>query len=658
MLINGAAKTGIGIVLGDVGDNTYLCGIDLDSSLDENGSVALWAVRILSVVRSYSEVSPSGRGLKTFFYVDAGAVRSFLERIGVDAAAWGCKRGIPGLSGADHGPAVEVYTAARYFTVTSRLWSIDHQRISLLDEAQLEVLAALVPPPKTGAGTASDGRDTSRSAQAFRAALAMGAASFEEMCERLRSHPDAEIQDWVREKGEASGDRELHRIWDRISQGEGVRLEDFHAYMEQHNYIYAPTRAPWPGGSVNARLGSVPVFIADGTPKLDKKGNPIEIPATNWLDMYRPVEQITWAPGLPMVIKNRLISEGGWIERNNVSCFNLYRPPLLVPGDPREADRWVAHIDKVYPESADHIRYWLAHRVQRPQDKINHALVLGGLQGIGKDTLFEPVKRAVGPWNVAEPSPAQLTGRFNGFVKSVILRISEAHDLGELDRYQFYEHLKVYTAAPPDVLRVDEKNLREYNTLNCCGVIITTNHKTDGIFLPADDRRHYVAWSSLVKEDFTQDYWNDLWSWYDSGGDRHVAAYLAQLDLSDFDPKAPPPKTPAFWDIVNASRAPEDAELADALDLLSTPGVVTLDKVINAAAGDFADWLKDRANRRIIPHRFETCGYVPIRNPNADDGLWKLGSRRVVVYGKASLSFHEQLAAARDLVNPARRRSV
>jgi hypothetical protein len=27
-----------------------------------------------------------------------------------------------------------------------------------------------------------------------------------------------------------------------------------------------------------------------------------------------------------------------------------------------------------------------------------------------------------------------------------------------------------YTAAPPDVLRVDEKHLREYSVPNCCGV--------------------------------------------------------------------------------------------------------------------------------------------------------------------------------------------
>src|SRR6516162_10953850 len=56
--------------------------------------------------------------------------------------------------------------------------------------------------------------------------------------------------------------------------------------------------------------------------------------------------------------------------------------------------------------------------------------------------------------------------------------------------------------------------------------------------------------------------------WYDNGGDRHVAAYLSERDISRFDPKAPPPKTPGFWAIVDANRAPEDAELADVLDRL------------------------------------------------------------------------------------------
>jgi hypothetical protein len=113
----------------------------------------------------------------------------------------------------------------------------------------------------------------------------------------------------------------------------------------------------------------------------------------------------------------------------------------------------------VFGGDDDHIVKYLAHRVQRPQEKINHAFVFGGAQGIGKDTLLEPVKYAVGPWNFAEVSPQQMLGRFNGFLKSVILRVNEARDLGETNRFSFYDPMKAYTAAPPDVLRVDEKNL-------------------------------------------------------------------------------------------------------------------------------------------------------------------------------------------------------
>jgi hypothetical protein len=288
--------------------------------------------------------------------------------------------------------------------------------------------------------------------------------------------------------------------------------------------------------------------------------------------------------------------------------------------------------------------------VQRPHEKVNHALVFGsGDQGIGKDTLLEPVKRAIGPWNFSEASPQQILGRFNGFLKSVILRVNEARDLGDFNRYQFYDHLKPYTAAPPDVLPVDEKNIREYSIFNCVSIIITSNYKTNGLYLPANDRRNFVAWSDCKKEDFVDGYWPRLWKWYDDGGDRHVAAYLAEFDLSSFDPKAPPPKTEAFWDIVNANRTPEDAELADVLDRLGNPPATTILRIANEATDDFQVWLRDRRNRRAIPHRLEACGYLAFRNPDADDGLWKIDNARQTIYAMSSLSVRDRLKATEDL---------
>jgi hypothetical protein len=111
--------------------------------------------------------------------------------------------------------------------------------------------------------------------------------------------------------------------------------------MPRHNYIYVPSCETWPSGSVNARIP--PITVGGGEFKL----------ASLWLDQNKPVEQMTWAPGLPMIIKDRLISQGGWIERNNVSCFNLYRPPAIGLPNPAQAEMWIEHGRKIFPDEID-----------------------------------------------------------------------------------------------------------------------------------------------------------------------------------------------------------------------------------------------------------------------------------------------------------------
>jgi phage/plasmid primase-like uncharacterized protein len=441
----------------------------------------------------------------------------------------------------------------------------------------------------------------------------------------------------------AQGDELAHRVESasvaRISDASLISVDDFYAYMPNHTYIYVHTRDMWPVASVKARLPTM--LGADGK----------RISPAAWLDQHRSVEQMIWLPGSPVVIPDKLASDGGWIDKPGATLFNLYRPPTQTKGDPAQVTRWIDHIHRVYPDDVEHMLHWLAHRVQRPAEKINHALVLGGDQGIGKDTLLEPIKYAVGPWNFIEVSPTQLFGRFNGFVKSVILRVSEARDLGDVDRYAFYDHMKIYTASPPDVLRCDEKNLREHAVFNVCGVIITSNHKSDGIYLPGDDRRHYVAWSTLTKEDFTTDYWQALYRWYhQDGGIGHVAAYLAQMDLSGFDPKAPPAHTTAWHEIVDSNRAPENAELADVLDALGNRPAVTITDIICYANENFAEWLRDRRNSRQIPHRLEAAGYVRVRNAaDKHDGQWKVAGKRQTIYAREELSVRDRIAAAHRL---------
>jgi len=423
-----------------------------------------------------------------------------------------------------------------------------------------------------------------------------------------------------------------------------LELEEFYSCAPENKCIYTPTRDLWYNSSVDARIPPIP------TGNYYQNGKMIYESASDYLAKHRSVEQMTWAPGYPMLIRDRFISNGGIVEYPGCTTFNLYQPPNIKAGDPEKALNFLNHIKKIYPNDFEHLLKWFAQRVQYPGTKINHAIVLGGSQGIGKDTTLEPLRRAVGSWNFHDVTPNQLIGDFNGFLKSIVLRISEAREMGDVDRYGFYEHLKIVTTAPPEVLRINEKNRREYGIMNVCGVVITTNHKAGGIYLPADDRRHYVAWSDCSKDDFKESYWRDLWEWYDNGGFEHVTAYLQTLDISNFDPKEPPPKTAAFWEIVDAGRAPEDAEMADALDKLNNPDAVTIDQVASVASVDFKDWLQERRNRRQIPHRFDTAGYVPVRNDAAKDGLFKIRGKRSVVYAKKDLSKRDRIEATNELI--------
>jgi hypothetical protein len=436
---------------------------------------------------------------------------------------------------------------------------------------------------------------------------------------------------------------------------EAVTLNDFHAFMPMYKFFYKPTRDLWPASSVNSRIP--PVLL---NPEANDPDDQIFIPASTWLARNRPVEQMTWMPGEPVIIADRIVAEGGFIERPGSTIINLYRPPACLPGNPERAQPWLDHVRRVYPDDADHILIWLAHRVQRPGEKINHALLLGGAPGIGKDTILHPVSYAVGSWNFEEISPTHLLGRFNSFIKCVVLRINEARDLGEISSYSFYEHLKPILAAPPETLRIDEKSIREYRVPNVVGVIITSNYKTDGCYLPADDRRHYVAWSDLPAAGepgaLGGDYFERLYRWYDDeGGVRHVAAWLASHSLADFDPKAPPLKTRAFWEIVDAHRSADESEIADAIDKMEEasggkrPTVFSTDRLVLHASPALEAWLRDPKNRRQIPKRLERVGYMRVQNPDTDSRLWKINGRRQAVYGLRTLSERSRIEAAREL---------
>lgn len=410
-----------------------------------------------------------------------------------------------------------------------------------------------------------------------------------------------------------------------------LHVSQFDLWACPDGFIFIPNGELWSAAFVDKRLGSID-----------------NMKPSTWMAQNRAIEGMTWVPGEPRLMTGRLIVKAGWIEHPGARLFNHYTPPVINGGDPREAGRWVELVKFVYPDTWFHLIHWFAHRTQFPGVKINHALVLGGSTRIGKDTIIEPLRHAVGYPNTSAIPPTALLGRFNGFFESVVLIVSEARDLGDINRYQLYDHLKQYIAAPPETILIDKKNVSEYAILNRVGLIFTTNH-LDGLYIPPDDARFHCNWSPRVQDDFTEQFWIEYHNWYAEGGIAHVGAYLRSLDVSLFNPKKPPPHTEAFRDMVDAGRSNETSEFADLIEKLHNPDGVVLTQLIERADLELTLWLKDRKNRKNIGRRLAEIGYKPFRNPDRDDGLWRVQDKSQVVYCRVDISEREKFAAARRL---------
>lgn len=642
----------------------WLLAIDCDGCMEYERPDTLnpWVRALIDRLRSYCEITPSARGIRIF-------VRHSGERFERT------KFKIPEGQG-----SIEIYYGSNHFvTVTNSPYPGTLARIA---EARDEVIStyeelakAQPAEPTAKVYSFSDqakkrGRPSNAQRTDSRLEKTIQDGEFDKFpsrseavhyvaCELVRrgksdeeiiailTDPNNRISEPTREhalgpKDQARKEVEsAHRQIRKAQEAVESALLEFVYYSPGNDFIYSKTGDHWAAIAVDNEVNQVGVIS-------DSKGS--QIRPSSWIMQNRSVATLAWAPGLPPLVDGKLMTQGGWYEAEGKKTWNLYRPPQIrrISGP---VDRWLGLITDRYGEEAtDRITKYFAHRVQCPGSKPSFALVLGGKPGIGKDTLISPLRSAVGEWNFNVISPKDLFEPWTDYLRSVVLLINEAADQGEVNRFMLYEHLKMIEAAPPDVLRVNPKYGARHFIPNVCGVIITTNHRTSALYLPSDDRRHEVYWSSKEPEELEPKWSTEYYGWYESGGYGAIANYLAELDLSGYSVKETPQKTPAFWEMVAMGVSNEDSQLEDVLDDLGHPDVLTVQMLISKADLKFAAWLDDHhKNGRTIRHRLDEAGYGMLRNPWNKKGLWRVGSRTMTLYGKRSVDPAVLLEKARLL---------
>ncbi len=127
-IVNGLGG-GVGIQLGDLGDDFSLGGIDLDTCLGPDGMFEAWAIEVIKRFGSYAEISPSGTGTKVFFKYRTENLPRLRQVLGVSKYGKQFKR----ANGKDHPPAIEVYLGNRYFAITEQRLEWAPDRIVTVD---------------------------------------------------------------------------------------------------------------------------------------------------------------------------------------------------------------------------------------------------------------------------------------------------------------------------------------------------------------------------------------------------------------------------------------------------------------------------------------------------------------------------------------------
>ncbi len=321
---------------------------------------------------------------------------------------------------------------------------------------------------------------------------------------------------------------------------------------------------------------------------------------------------ITYAAG-----ESVLVSRDGEIFGNR---WRDARPPVQA-GD---ITPWLAHCRALVPDASEleHIFNVMAFKLQNPQTKINHAVLHGGDQGCGKDTMWAPFI-----WSVCGPHMKNhglldndtMSSQFGYALESEILILNELKEPDARERRALANKLKPVIAAPPEMLSINRKSLHPYMMANRLFVLAFSND-TVPISLDSQDRRWFCVWSHAPR--MTPDAAAKLWAWYNAGGFAAVGAWLAARDVSAFNAGATPAMTEFKLNLVEHGLSMAESYLVEAMRLkmgefakgvIGSPFHAVCDRLAGAAPAGV------KIPQAALLHSFKEAGWVDLGRVASSD---------------------------------------
>jgi hypothetical protein len=265
-------------------------------------------------------------------------------------------------------------------------------------------------------------------------------------------------------------------------------------------------------------------------------------------------ERIEFMPGEPEITH----------DGDRCRVLNLWRPaPWVVDEQAKEPSVFLEHLAYMLDDdetAIEHVLNFLAHLVQRPQERIGHALLITSeAKGIGKSTLGTVVRRLVGEQNSRVAQTKDLKSSFDGWLMGkLVVQVDEVYEAGNWD---LANKLKPLITEP--TVSANIKYGPQLEIENYARFLMFSNH-TAPLNIEDGDRRYFVFNSKAQPRN--DDYYEALYRSIETPSEMNaIYTFLMKRDLSGFNPYRRPPMTEAKQQIIAESEHPLHTYIIEAV---------------------------------------------------------------------------------------------
>jgi hypothetical protein len=201
------------------------------------------------------------------------------------------------------------------------------------------------------------------------------------------------------------------------------------------------------------------------------------------------------------------------------------------------------------PNDRKYVLHWMANLFQNPASKAFTSIVMWSrTQGTGKNLVWECVGNLFNERHYTLVSQEVFDDAFTEWKANRVFVICD--EVSSTEKRQTADRIKGWITSSSNA--INTKNEPKFTQPNLIKYVFLSNHP-DAVFLDDSDRRFFVV--EVAQGRLPDNDAKEFTSWRDNGGQAALLYFLLNLDISDFNAKAPAPMSSAKQEMIDDNKS-------------------------------------------------------------------------------------------------------